>query len=303
MNPTAPATLPDVNGLSVPQAALAYVRSGIPVVPFDVARGNHKECGNLVGGDGLPPWFEQVTTDHQQLRAWRAKFGRFTGLATSPGAFGCVVIDVDAPEHLPTHWRGYLTDQSVPYVSTRATQKRRGHYWFACGEALPNRSYVWGDVRSVRGGIVLPPYEGRTTVRAGVPPTLPSELLEAFKAGAGGVRDLVDLAAFIARHTEQRLPGKLKGIRAIYAREAKHSRHNAAREALTLGFREARAGYVSAQNVYDAIREQWSKGQREFVRLAQWCASVADETELAEITAKSTRDRGMDSRKYGNKLR
>jgi hypothetical protein len=132
---------------------------------------------------------------------------------------------------------------------------------------------------------------------------LPTELHEAFIAGAGGVSHLVDLSAFLTSHTEQRYPGKLKGIGAIYAREAKRSRHNAAREALTLGFREARAGYVSAQNVYDAIRSQWSKGQREFVRLAQWCASVADETDLEEITAKSTRDTGRDSRKDGKRLR
>jgi hypothetical protein len=132
---------------------------------------------------------------------------------------------------------------------------------------------------------------------------LPTELLEAFVSGAGGVDQLVDLAAFMARHPEQKLPGKLKGVLAIYARESRHSRHNAAREALTLGFREARAGYVSARNVYDAIRSQWTKGEREFVRLAQWCASVADETDLDEIKTKSTRDKGMDSRKYGNHFR
>lgn len=291
--------LPDTNGMSAPRAALAYVESGIGVVPFDPTKGNGKQCGNLVGGDGLPPWYEQVTTDRTQLRAWKAKFGRFQALATSPGAIGCLVIDLDSPELFPKHWRGYLKDQSVPFVNTRPNQhKRRGHYWFTTPEPLPNRSYLWGELRSVGGGIVLPPYQGRTVVRAGDPPALPDALHTAFVAGAVGVGQLVDLAAFLSRHTEQAKPYKLKGVAAIFEREMNRSRHNAARTALTVGFSEARLGYVSAQKVYDSIRWRWTKGSREYNALARWCATVADESDLDVLKAKSDRTAGTDSRRY-----
>jgi hypothetical protein len=290
--------LPDVNGLSVPRAALAYVDAGIPIVPFDPARGNGKECGNLVGG-GSSPWHKLVTTDKAQLHAWKRKFGGFQALATSPGEASCVVIDLDSPEHWPNHWRKYLKDRSVPFVNTRPNQhKRRGHYWFTCPTPVPNRSYIWGELRSVGGGIVLPPYAGRTVVRAGVPPALPGELHTAFVAGAVGVGQLVDLHAFLDRHVTESKAYKLKGIAGIYRRELRYSRHNAARTALTVGFGEARLGYVAARNVYDVIRSRWTKSNREFEKLAQWCATVADESDAEVLKAKSDRTAGTDSRTY-----
>lgn len=290
--------LPNVNGYSVPKAALAYVKAGIPIVPFDPKRGNGKECGNLVGGDGLP-WYEQVTTDHTPLRAWRSEFGRFQALATSPGAFGCVVIDLDSPAHWPTHWRPYL--KSCPFVATRPNgSKRRGHYWFTTPEPLPNRSYVWGELRSVGGGIVLPPNQNRTVVRAGKPPPLPTELHGAFIAGAVGVGALLDLAAFMDHHTEQCKPYKLKGVTALFEREMYRSRHNAARTALMVGFGEARLGYVAARSVFELVRSRWEKSPAELYRLAQWCATVAEHTPLDVLKAKSDRTAGTDSRLYAD---
>ena len=75
---------PDVGGLSVPRAAQVYVEAGIPIAVFDPTRGNGKECGNLIGG-GEGKWYEHVTADADVIRSWRAHFGRFTALATSPG--------------------------------------------------------------------------------------------------------------------------------------------------------------------------------------------------------------------------
>jgi hypothetical protein len=293
-------TLPDVTGLSVGRAALAYVNAGINIVPFDSDSGNGKECGNLVGG-GSQPWYQKVSTDHDQLRYWRAKFGRFQALATSPGAYGCVVLDVDRPNRIPRVWRSLL--ETVPFVATRPNEhKRRGHYWFtlpANADRLGNRAYPWGEIRCSGGGIVLPPHGDRIVVRSGEPPNLP-EIIYTVIAGAGVVGSAVDLEDFLNRHATQTKGRKLKGIETIYQRSLLRtgSRHDAARAALTVGFGEARLGYVSARNVYDAIRSQWEKSPRELQEIARWCASVAESANLDELKLKSDRGTGTDSRVY-----
>lgn len=302
---------PNVNGLSVGRAALAYVEAGIPIVPFDPSKGNHKQCGNLVGNPNDPDdrWYRHVTVDHDQIRAWRGRFGKFEALATSPGQFGCLVIDLDYPEHWPATWRRHL--QSAPYVNTRSSIRHKGHYWFTLTPTAPaigNRSFIWGELRSVGGGIVLPPYtnrdtgEARTVVRSGAIPRLPDELAQSFIAGAVGVGELVDLAEFLGRHCDETKGYKLKGVAGIFDREMNRSRHNAARIALTVGFGEARLGYVAAQKVYDSIRWRWTKTDHEFRALARWCASVAQSTPLDELKAKSDRTKGSDSRRYATQL-
>lgn len=180
--------LPDVSGLTPDQAALAYARCGVPVVPYNPAQGKGKSCWNLLG-------YRDVTTDLHRLRVWRARFGPFRALATSPGAFGCLVLDVDAPARFPKAWRELLNDPAVPFVATRpALSLRRGHYWFTVPPALAltlgNPAFEWGEVRCVGGGVVLPPYGDRAVVRPGAPPVLPDELTAALvpyaaKAGAG----------------------------------------------------------------------------------------------------------------------
>jgi hypothetical protein len=293
--------LPDVTGLSVAHAALAYVDAGIPVVPFDPRRGNGKECGNLVGGE-TGKWYQLVTTDKSQLRSWRATFGRFQALATSPGAIDVVVIDLDRPALWPAKWRLHLKDSSVPFVATRPIEdRRRGHYWFRLpdGATCGNRAFEWGEIRCVGGGLVLPPNGNRIVVRSGVPPILPAEIL-AVIAGAVGSGASVDLDDFLTRHVTETKPYKLKGLGTLYERETLRtgSRHHGARIALTVGFGESRLGYVSAQKVYDSVAWRWNKGAREFRDLARWCASVAESTDLDELKLKSDRGSKTDSRMY-----
>ncbi|MDC9004091.1 bifunctional DNA primase/polymerase [Mycobacterium marinum] len=299
---------PNVNGLSVSRAALGYVRAGMPIVPFDPDRGNHKECGNLVGGPNRPTWYEQVTTDTDTISRWRQDFGPFTGLATSPGQFGAVVLDVDHPDLLPADWITHL--EMAPLVRTR--HGLRGHYWFTSTQlpAMINRKYVWGEVRTKGGGIVLPPYTNRetghvrTVVRSGAIGALPEQISQVLVAGAGGFDVLVDLADFCAHNARETRPYKLKGIRALYAKQLRGgSRHEAARIALTLGFSEARLGYVPAHKVFDCIRSQWEKSPSELRRLAAWCATVAQNSDLEVLKDKSDRGPGDDSRMYAGALK
>lgn len=316
--------LPDINPLSVPQAALAFVEAGIPIVPFDPKRGNHKQCGNLVGNprDPADNWYSHVTTDHSQIRAWRRRFGRFEALATSPGEFGCVVIDLDYPDLWPARWRKYLKDQSVPYVNTRpSVHKRKGHYWFTLPPTAPalTNSVIYndsgqrcGELRCLGGGIVLPPYTNidtgdmRTVVRSGIPPVLPNELLSAFKASAGGgVSVDITLEEFRAKYVDvdPKRTKKLDGLRTYYRNSTKAA-HVAMLDILIKGMGEARIGYVRADDAIATCRELWPKDRPayEFQRL---CADVARYVEGLppdQIKLRSDRAKGSDSTRYSAKL-
>lgn len=306
--------LPSVNGLSVPRAALVYVEAGIPIVPFDPKRGNGKQCGNLVGNpnDSTDRWYRHVTTDHCAIKAWHKRFGSFEALATSPGEFGCVVIDLDYPQYWPVNWRELL--RPAPFVNTRSAIKRKGHYWFTLPHGAPaiaNRSFAWGEVRCVGGGIVLPPYVNRDTgdcrivVRSGVIPALPTEIYD-FIAGSGGaVTETFDLQAFCATYTAAKYPGKLKGLAGLYRYHLDRSNsHEAMRKALKSGFEEARVGFVAAQDVLENLRKLWpaERKRSEFMRLASWCAAVAEQSDLDEVEAISRRSNGSDSRRYAGKV-
>lgn len=302
--------LADVNGLSVPRAALAFVEAGVPIVPFDPTRGNGKECGNLVGNprDPADRWYRHVTTDHAQIREWRKRFGRFAALATSPGAFGCVVIDLDHPQFWPAVWRRYLN--AAPFVNTRSAVKRKGHYWFTAPPGAPaigNRSFAWGEVRCVGGGVVLPPYRNRdtgdtrTVVRCGPLPALPAEIYAGI-AGSGVVAaDGLDLTEFCERYTANRYPGKLKGLVGLHSHYlAKTNAHDAMRDVLRIGLSEAVIGFVPASAVLHTLRALWPKERSgaEFDRLASWCAAVAEQSDRDETEAMSRRSAGTDSRRY-----
>jgi Bifunctional DNA primase/polymerase, N-terminal len=175
--------LPDTNGLTVSRAAMTYVRAGIGIVPMN-PRG-HKSCGNLIGNaaDDTDRWYYHVSTDRALINSWRQRFGSFNrlALATSPGAWGGIVLDVDAPDKFPRNWRSLLG--TVPFTQTRPSENvRRGHYWFMLPAGHPpvgNPKHAWGEVRSTGGGIVLAPSptNGRKIVRSGPLPVIPAELL------------------------------------------------------------------------------------------------------------------------------
>lgn len=311
--PPQPRRLPaDVSGLDCDTAAFVYADAGIPVVPFDPTRGKHKSCGNLMRGS--QPWYRQVTTDKSQLAEWLDQFGRFRALATSPGEVGWLVIDVDKPTKFPIKWRGYLEDQSVPYVNTRpSVHPRYGHYWFSLpdGVEVGNRRYPWGDLRCAGGGIVLPPYhnvetgDDRRIVRCGTPPVLPDELIEAFVAEAGVVSGAaIDLNEFFATYAQNAKPYKLKGLISLHDRElAKTNPHNAMREALKVGFSEAIIGYVPAKTVLTVLAEScWDRDRYELINLARWCAAWALAQDSQAIRNKSDRPSGMDSRLIADAL-
>lgn len=294
-------SFPDTTGLDVFDAAMEYAANGIPVAPFDPSKGKGKSCWNLVG-------YRDITTRAAQLLRWQERFGPFKALATSPGEFGCVVIDVDRPQHTPRHLRKHLA--AAVYVATRPEESpNRGHYWFRLpsGLRLGNPTLPFGEVRCMGGGIVLPPYGNRRIVRAGVPPAVPQELASylathVVQAGAGSVAGgtRTTVGQFCNRHTGNARPHKLDAVLKLHTVLLARGRspHDAMREALKVGLSEARIGYIPAKAVIRTLREYWDRDRNEFTRLVQWAIDVAEASDSAQLQLKSDRCSGTDSREY-----
>lgn len=295
------ASLPDVSGLSPFLAALEYAAHGIAVAPFDPAKGKGKSCFNLCG-------WRDVTTDERQLMRWREQFGSFEAIATSPGQFGALVLDVDRPTLCPKHLRPVLA--AAPYVSTRPVESpNRGHYWFALPDGLQmgNPVLPFGEVRCVGGGIVLPPYGDRRTVRTGTLPVLPEELIDYLaqyrvQAEAGEAQGSTSVQQFCTTHQQESRPHKLAALLTLHRRALQRGRseHDAMRDALRIGMGEARIGYIPARKVINALRACWpsARSNREFASLVSWAVEVAEGTDTETLQMISDRCPGTDTRQY-----
>ncbi|MDO0975159.1 bifunctional DNA primase/polymerase [Mycolicibacterium frederiksbergense] len=294
-------SFPDVTGLDVFDAACEYAAHGIPVAPFDLSKGKGKSCWNLVG-------YRDITTDSAQLLRWREQFGPFRALATSPGGFGCVVIDVDRPQSTPQHLREHLA-QAV-YVNTRPDESpNRGHYWFRLPSTLllGNPTLPFGEVRCMGGGVVMPPYGDRRLVRTGELPAIPAELVsylatQSGQAGAGSVdtRNRSTVGQFCSLYKDNARPHKVAALVKLHDSQLRRGRspHDAMREALKVGLSEARIGYVPARSVIRTLREHWDRDRQEFTRLVYWAIAVAEGSDAYALKVKSDRCPGTDSREY-----
>jgi hypothetical protein len=109
------------------------------------------------------------------------------------------------------------------------------------------------------------------------------------------------LADFIAAHITATKPRTLQGVASLYAKvyETNGEPHNAAKAALDMGFSDAAVGFLSAADVYEAVRAEWVKTRRPFKELeelAAWTATKAQNQNGAITVAKATRDYGTDTR-------
>lgn len=294
-------SFPDITGLEIFDAACEYAAHGIPVAPFDPSKGKGKSCWNLVG-------YRDITTDRAQLLRWREQFGELKALATSPGGFGCIVIDVDRPQATPEYLRRHLA--AAVYVNTRPDESpNRGHYWFQLpkGVVLGNPTLPFGEVRCLGGGVVMPPYGDRRIVRAGGMPAVPAELVSYLlshvaKAGAGSVVNTSrsTVGQFCAKYRGNDRPHKLAALVKLHNVLLRRGRspHDAMREALKVGLSEARIGYVPARSVIRTLRELWDRDRQEFTRLVYWAMAVAESSDANALKVKSDRCPGTDSREY-----
>ncbi|WP_431236714.1 bifunctional DNA primase/polymerase [Mycolicibacterium aichiense] len=299
--------VPDTNGLSVLEAAFAYAESGIHVGPFDPSKDKGKSCGNLLGRSDIRQllrvpdegkWYDHLTTDGQTLVRWNNLLGGFEAIATSPGRFGAVVVDVDVPALFPPRLREIAKQTASVKTSGSA---RRGHYWFSHPVPVSNNSYPWGDIRSHGGGLVLPPYplDGRHVQKAGQLLPLPADL----NRGMPGVTAIADLEDWCSKYTDNNLPTKINSLAGLLRyHEAYLPPHTAMLKTLRTALSEAVAGVMPAQAVLDTLREKWTRSPREFNSIARWCAAVAEDCDREAVEAMSRRCSGSDSRIYAGKL-
>jgi hypothetical protein len=294
-------SFPDVTGLDVFDAACEYAAHSIAVAPFDSSKGKGKSCWNLVD-------YRDITTSGAQLLRWREEFGEFKALATSPGQYGAIVIDVDRPGSTPRHLRTHLAD--AVYVNTRPDESpNRGHFWFTLpkGLRLGNPTLPFGEVRCVGGGIVMPPHGDRRIVRSGVLPALPEALTtyisaSSSQAGAGGPvqHTGVTVGQFCRKYTGNDRPHKLAALLKLHQAILNRGTnpHDAMRQVLLVGLGEARIGYVPARKVIVALRDTWDRHRDEFTRLVEWTIDAVEASDAEKLKLKSDRCPGTDSREY-----
>ena len=171
--------IPDVAGLSLAAAALAYAKAGWYVLPTDPA--DIKNPGSVVHGH----WQDKSTREPEQIRAWwRESPGN--GIALHLGKSGAVAFDLDIDD-LDVIARAGRPDiaealRSAVVIQTTRRQGDRGHYqWKRVGalHRLPEalRASLLAPRRSrpthQNGARAVPGHLRRRRLRARGLPQLP----------------------------------------------------------------------------------------------------------------------------------
>lgn len=316
-----PLSIPDVNGLSVLDAALAYAAAGWYVLPMV---SGSKNPGSVVGKG----WPEKSSRDPAQIEAWWAdKPGQQPhSIALHVGRSGAVVFDLDYPDRLADDvaadklqakriakaLRQGAVQRSRP--TTPDGQLHRGHYVFLADQPYgnsPGGFRRYGEVRGHNGVIVVQPSlhsgGGRYQWASNGPlPELHDALAACLKAATESVPaiDSDALEEFLDKHVGNARPTDLDAVLAKFVSDAADgSRYEAMRDALPWAYREARQGRYPARTAterlraayLDAFSEAEANGselnggkrretpEREFQRLAEWAAGQAEAVPQAAI--------------------
>lgn len=146
-------SIPDVTGLTVPQAALEYAACGWYVLPVDPA--DPKNPGSLV----LTAWQHKSSRDPAVIAAWWQQWPDAL-IALHTGRSGAVALDLDAPARIPAVLDKHR--DGMAFQSTRASDPLRGHYVGTCrpmefGCSTGGLGKGWGEVRSGNSVIIAEP--------------------------------------------------------------------------------------------------------------------------------------------------
>lgn len=247
--------IPDVTGLSVLAAALAYAEAGLYVGPL---RHRSKHPGSVLG----PAWDSKTSRDPAVVRRWFPE-GTDRGVFLHCGRSGLVVFDVDTPANLHELVAFAVDECQPPWQNTRPAHPDRRHYVFALpqGQMLGNGTGElgsgWGEVRGRNGVVVVAPSEHEDPDglyawgHVGPVPVLPeylSKQLPDALGAAGAVTD-TEVANFIAQHDGgdrlDLLERHVAGWQAKVA--AGESRHDTMSGPLAGALKEAAAGCYSAE--------------------------------------------------------
>ncbi|WP_052956735.1 phage/plasmid primase, P4 family [Mycolicibacter heraklionensis] len=309
------AAWPDVRSMSNADAAEVYAKAGVPVVP--VCPGT-KNPGSYLGLG----WPQRATTDLDTIRDWWRRWPD-AGIAMHPGGAGLLVLDVDAPEHVPEWLWGHL-ERAVFRRTTADPNNRRGHYiWrlrpgerFGCSLGKlksPRGSEVWGQVRCYGGAVVLAPTTHPTEGHAYTSgpsepiPLLPDEIAAKLSAAPDPAESRTltpseldtNAEAFLDTYADNREPYALAPILADFD-PAPGGRHESMWNAVCWALREAKAGRFPARHAVGELRTIWEAaigGEHrngdtdEFERMVRDGVPVADEDSAEGLWARAHRNR------------
>ncbi len=304
-----PLRIPDVAGLSLAAAALAYAKAGWYVLPTDPA--DIKNPGSVVHGH----WQDKSTREPEQIRAWwRESPGN--GIALHLGKSGAVAFDLDIDD-LDVIARAGRPDiaealRSAAVIQTTRRQGDRGHYLYATapGESFgngPGAFRRWGQVRGRNGVIIAAPTphpDAKTKgghyqwKRVGALHRLPEALRASLLAAAGEADPLTktELEQFLDTYAgggcgREGCRNSPKGPVTKFKNQVAGgcSRHDTMASVLPWVLSEAMAGCYSAREACEQLYKAFAaaftedddparRGQldNEYVRLAQWAAAHAD---------------------------
>lgn len=312
-------TIPDVGGLTLLDAALAFAAEGIYLLLVTIG----KHAGSHAGKG----WPAKSTCDSETITAWCTENPN-AGIAIHTGRSGLVAFDLDVdviPDELTWLKAGL-------FQSTRGGRGARGHYVFASAETFTSGNLRTtddqhvGEIRSGNTVIMVQPsphpraddggeYRWITT---GVVPELPDEARAYLttKAGGGGqptsarndAELTAHLSAYFEAHTTESQPWRRQTFRDHYAklRGEGEAHHGAMMKVLGWTAREIEAGFVSA-TVFDDLRDDWraSFGPHdrnppgdEFWRMACTAIDDAAKENPDDLRNRGHRDFGTDHRDY-----
>lgn len=268
-DPCGAVALPDVSGMSNAEAAQAYARHNLPVVPV---RFGTKNPGSYLGKG----WPQRATTDLDTVRDWWERWPD-AGIAIHVGGAGLLVIDVDDESRVP-RWLWKHLDKALFRPTTNNPASRRGHYFYRLGDGqlfgngLGSLGKGWGEVRCYGGCVVVGPTHhprfaegGRYACGpAGTIPLVPAEIAQKLNAPPerGQYEPLtpVDVEKrakdYLTTYTANRDPNKLRPILAGFD-AAPGGRHGSMYDTLCWAMREAKAGCFPAQHAADTLRDVW----------------------------------------------
>jgi Bifunctional DNA primase/polymerase, N-terminal len=303
-------SLPDIEGMSLQEAALAYAEAGWYVLPTDPAK-DVKSPGSVVGGR----WHEKSSRDPEQLRKWWDESPNY-GIALHCGRSGAGVFDFDNDDLKILIAYG-LADIAKSLQSAGAIQGTRhdgdrGHYVFLLsddGKEYGNSAGAFTAVGEFRGknGVIIAaptPHPDAETkggsyrqVKTGPIGPMPDVLRECLSE-AGQCADPLtsaEMVAFLDTYTgsdcgrgdcRNKVAGPVKQLRQCI--ENGGSRHESLVKVAPWAFAEALAGCYPAREAFGTLHRAYaenfdadSEPQRvaqlgdEFARIAQWGMAIA----------------------------
>lgn len=303
--------LPDVTGLPLLDAALAYIEAGWYVLPTDSAK-DIKSPGSVVGGR----WHEKSSRDPDQIREWWGENPDY-GIALHCGRSGAGVFDYDMSnlDALRVMGRADLADAlgSAPTIQGTRLEGDRGHYIFLLpddGKEYGNSAGAFTVVGEFRGknGVIIAaptPHPDADTkrgsyrqVKTGLIGPMPDVLRECLSEAGASADPLTDseMEAFLDTHTatgecgRERCPHRVAGpVKQLRERIASgESRHDSLVKVAPWAFAEAMAGCYPARELFDTLHstyaaefsaedepERVAELGAEYVRIVQWAMAVA----------------------------